>query len=106
MKELKMFGLRLKNLRKQRGLSQEKLSEKIEISSKYMSRIELGLHFPSMEILVKLADALNVEMEDIFNFSHEIKNIRELKKQLNKLLEGADEGKLKLAVKVMKAVMR
>lgn len=96
MKELKLFGMRIKELRMIRRLTQEQLAAKAGISAKYVSRIEMGQHFPSLDILIKLAGVLNVELKDFFEFTHEAKNIRELKKGLNELLNEADEEKLRL----------
>ena len=42
-----LLGGRIKELRKLKGLSQEKLSEKINIDPKHLSRIEVGRGFPS-----------------------------------------------------------
>lgn len=39
-----LFGMWMKELRKKAGLSQEMLAEKAAISSKYISRIEMGQH--------------------------------------------------------------
>lgn len=106
MKELKLFGMRIKELRTIRKLSQEQLSKKADISAKYMSRIEMGQHFPSLVILTKLAKALNVEMKDFFEFTHEVQNAKELKEIISKLLKETDEEQLKLAVKVLRALVR
>lgn len=106
MKELKLFGIRIKELRMSKKMSQDQLAEKAGISSKYLSRIEMGQHFPSIGIITKLANALNVELRDFFEFAHEAKNLRELKKNLNNLIDEANEEKLKLAVKILRAIVR
>lgn len=106
MKELKLLGMRIKELRMIRKLSQEQLAAKAVISAKYMSRIEVGLHFPSLDILIKLASVLNVELKDFFEFTHEAKNARELKKGLSELLNEADEEKLRLVFKILRAIVR
>lgn len=107
MKEIKgLFGKRIKELRQNLGLSQEELAERAEISSRYLSRVEMGQQFPSIDTLVKLANALNVELKDFFEFAHEIPNVRELKETLDGLLKEADEDRLRLLVKVVRAVVR
>lgn len=107
MRDVKaLFGMRMKELRKNVGLSQEELAEKAEISSKYISRIEMGQHFPSIDTLVKLADALNVELKDFFEFAHEAENPKELKRVIEGMLKEADTDKLKMLVKVARAVVR
>src|SRR3989337_891314 len=67
VKETKtLFGKRVRALRKNKGLSQEELAEKTDISSKYLSRVEMGQHFPSIDTLDKLANALKVDLKDFF----------------------------------------
>jgi len=101
-----LLGGRIKELRKMKGLSQEELSEKVDIDPKHLSRIEVGRGFPSLDTLEKLADALNVEMKDFFEFAHEVKSAKELMKTLESLAKETDEGRLRLLVKVARAVVR
>ena len=102
----KLLGVRIKELRKTRGLSQERLSGKIDIDPKHISRIESGRSFPSLGTLEKLANALQVDLKDFFEFVHEAKNTRELKEIINNLLKEVDEERLRLAVKVLRALVR
>lgn len=106
MKELKLFGMRIKELRTIRKLSQEQLAEKAAISPKYMSRIEMGQQFPSINVITKLANALQVELKDFFEFAHEVRNTKELKEIINGLLKEMDEERLRIAVKVLRALVR
>lgn len=106
MKELKLFGMRIKELRTIRKLSQEQLAEKVAISPKYMSRIEMGQQFPSINVITKLASALQVELKDFFEFAHEVRNTKELKEIINGLLKETDEELLRIAVKVLRALVR
>lgn len=106
MKDVKrLFGMRMKELRKNKGLSQEELAEKAEISSKYLSRVEMGQHLPSIDVLARLADILHVEMKDLFDFGHEV-GIKELRETINRFTKDANEEKLKMVVKFLKAIMR
>jgi len=107
VKETKtLFGKRVRALRKNKGLSQEELAEKTDISSKYLSRVEMGQHFPSIDTLDKLANALKVEVKDFFEFAHEARSSRELREILSGLLKETDEEKLRLLVKIVRAVIR
>lgn len=108
MKELKLFGMRMRELRTSRKLSQEQLAEKVGISPKYMSRIEIGQQFPSINVITKLANALQVELKDFFEFAHDVENTKELKKIICELLKEVetDEDKLKLTVKILRALVR
>jgi len=62
------FGERVRALRKQAGLSQEKLAERAEISVDFVSLVERGINAPSFESLEKLAKALGIEVRDLFDF--------------------------------------
>jgi len=102
----KLLGVRIKELRRARGLSQEQLSEKIDIDPKHLSRLEVGRSFPSHDTLEKLANALQVEIKDFFEFAHEAKNTKELKEIISNLLKEVDDERLRLAVKVLRALVR
>lgn len=102
----KLLGVRIKELRKTRGLSQERLSGKIDIDPKHISRVESGRSFPSLDTLEKLANALQVEVKDFFEFAHEAKNTKELKEIINNLLKEVDDEQLRLVVKFLRALVR
>ncbi len=51
--------------RKEAGLSQEKLAEKADLSTVFISRIERGAESPSVDNLVKIARALRVLAQDL-----------------------------------------
>jgi transcriptional regulator with XRE-family HTH domain len=55
-----VFGENLKFYRKAKHLSQEQLSEKVDISVKHLSSIERGLTFVSADLLEKLAISVDV----------------------------------------------
>jgi transcriptional regulator with XRE-family HTH domain len=90
-----IFGENLKFYRKAKELSQEQLSEKVEISVKHLSSIERGLTFVSADILEKLAFYVDIPVfyffinkrELFFNdiMLNTIDNI--IEKQLTKAIE-------------------
>lgn len=57
---LKALGKRVRELRKERGYSQEKLAEYAGIHENHVRRIEGGTANPSYLVLVKIAKALGV----------------------------------------------
>ena len=65
----KKLGNRIKYLRLQRGLSQEKLAEAIDIATTSLSYVETGRSFMTLVTLEKLAKVLNVDLYEIFQFS-------------------------------------
>jgi transcriptional regulator with XRE-family HTH domain len=65
------FGANLKHYRKVKHLSQEQLSEKVNISVKHLSKIERGLTFISADLLDKLSDNLGISVAKLFCNSNE-----------------------------------
>ncbi len=61
------FGIKIKELRKQKGLSQEKLANLADIDRTYLPTIEKGERNVSIEVVEKLAKALEVQIKDLFD---------------------------------------
>lgn len=101
----KMLGARIKELRKRKNLSQNKLSEKISIESNYLSRIEVGASYPSLEVLERIADALKVEMKTLFDFAHHDAEAT-TPRGIEAVLAGASREDLKLIYKLVDAVLK
>lgn len=63
------FGQRLKELRKERDLSQKALAKEVEINFTYLSKIENErldfAQFPSEELICKLAAALEADEDEL-----------------------------------------
>ncbi|MFA4828862.1 MAG: helix-turn-helix transcriptional regulator [Thermodesulfovibrionales bacterium] len=105
METKKLVGARLKELRRSQGLSQEQLAEKADINSKYLSRMERGTENPTLDMLIKLSNALEVEMWEMFDFGHVVSQ-KELKEAIQKFSKTSDEPSLRLALKIIRAVSR
>jgi len=61
-----IFSANLKENRRKKGLTQEKLAEKADISLRYIAMLELGKGFPSGDMLEKLAKALDIQAFQLF----------------------------------------
>lgn len=62
------FGKKLAYLRKKRNLSQMHLAEIIDSNFNYVSQIECDRANITMNMLILLADALDVEAKELFDF--------------------------------------
>ena len=83
-----MIGEFLKELRKDKNITQEQLAEKMNVSRRTVSRWETGSNMPDLDILVELSDFYNVDLRDIFNGKRRENNMdREIK---DTLLQAAD----------------
>lgn len=61
----KMLSENLKYLRKNRGLSQQQLSTRLNVTRQTISKWEKGLSVPDAELLLRIAEVLNVSVSDL-----------------------------------------
>ena len=64
----KYLGLNIAYYRKQKGLSQSKLAELVNISRTHMSRIETADCAVSLDVIFDLCDALDIKPSQLFDF--------------------------------------
>lgn len=70
--DYKAVGNRIKRYRMDKGLSQEELGEIVLVSSVHLSYVENGSRVPSLELLILIANALDVSADDLLtdNLKH------------------------------------
>ena len=98
-----LIGLHIKELRKHKEFSQEKLADKMNMSVKYLSNIERGKENPTLDTFMKIATALHIELSEVFNYSPE-KSPKELRDTVINLIKGSDKKQLKLFAEIAKAI--
>lgn len=59
-----MLGENIRALRKARGLSQQELAERLHVVRQTVSKWEQGLSVPDADMLVRLAECLEVSVEE------------------------------------------
>ncbi|MFC3414679.1 helix-turn-helix domain-containing protein [Algoriphagus hitonicola] len=62
------YGKKVRQIRKDKGVSQEKLAELAELDRTYISGIENGKRNVSIETIFKIAEALNIPVIEFFEF--------------------------------------
>ncbi len=62
---MRAIGKKLKKLRREHGLTQEKLAEQLRISTVYVGFLEAGKGSPSLKLLMKNSRKFNVKIEDL-----------------------------------------
>lgn len=62
------LGKQLKEIRKEKGITQEKLAENVNIHQTYVGKLEAGKRNPSIVMLYKISRALEIKLTDIFEF--------------------------------------
>jgi transcriptional regulator with XRE-family HTH domain len=63
----KAVGKRIRELRKKKGWSQERLADESEMHRSYMWGVEQGRRNPSLRHLTRIADALDVPLTSLFD---------------------------------------
>ena len=86
----KNLGLRIKELREKRGLTQLKLAEILNMEASNLSKIERGVQIPKEESLENISKALEVEVKELFNYGH-FADKYSLITKINKILELSDD---------------
>ena len=76
-----ILAANIKENRRKKGLTQEKLAEKADMSLHYLAILELARKFPSGEMLERIAQALEVESYELFKVApspqHELELLRQ-----------------------------
>ena len=93
------IGEFLRDLRKEKDMTQEELAERFGVSSRSVSRWENGITMPELGILVELADFYEVDIKELIDGERKSKNMNnETKETLQKAADYAQAEK-RLAVK-------
>lgn len=90
-----LLGRRLRDIRKAKGLTQEQLGSKADVSYKFIGEIERGQQNPSFDTLVKIADALEVELFELFRFDQGATNRKDIETRMAKIVKGMSEDDLR-----------
>lgn len=59
------FGRIVKNIREERGISQEILAGRADLNRSYVGEVERGTAMPSLNTITKIANALNLSASDL-----------------------------------------
>lgn len=103
MEDIKrLIGDRIRNLRKERGLSQEELGWKSELHYTYIGAIERGEKNCSIDTLSKIGHGLDVSINDLFNFPTYTQNLNKLKASIIKEIEQCSPEVLELVSDLIK----
>ncbi len=95
----KLLGRRIRDLRKGRGLTIERLAEIAHVGEKYLGDIERGKENPTVATLDKLSRALGVAVHQILNYEHELAGEKNFRRRINQILDTCNEAELQLFLK-------
>ena len=105
MDQLKLFGRRVRTIRKAAKITQEDAAEKAHLNSKYLGEIERGEKRPSFEAILALSKALNASPAIFFQFDREERNEKIILRRIEALLQKSTPAQLQQVYRVLKAVL-
>ena len=90
----KKIGSFLKELRKEKGITQEEFAEKLNVSGRTVSRWETGANMPDISLLVEISEFFDVSIPEIINGERKSENMNEeVKEVVDKLSDYANAEK-------------
>ena len=102
MNQMKI-GEFLKELRKEKGITQEQFAEQFHVSRRSVSRWETGSNLPDLDILVEIADYYEVDLRELIDGERKSEKMNEeLKETVLKVAEFSNEDKMKVTRRMNK----
>lgn len=84
--QLQAIGRRIQEIRKERKITQGTLAERADLTTNYIGKIERGEAQPTLEALVAIAEALRVNVSNLFLYLDRSQSKDELKSTIKELL--------------------
>ncbi len=94
-----LIGKKIQYCRNRKNMTQEELSEAVEISSNYLSKVERCLSIPSADILLKIIEVLDIQLKDFEIYKQP--EINEDKIKIEKILNDCNKETLKLIYPIL-----
>ncbi len=85
-----LFGKRIKELRKQKNLTQEQLAELVDMDTRNIIKIENAQTFPRVKTIDKLLEIFEISASDLFRTEH-LADVSVLKEKIYEKLDKDDE---------------
>lgn len=102
--EKEFIGKKIKYFRKQKGLSQAELAEKVNLSDKHIGRIEAGRYFPNFINFLKILEVLDINLSE-FGFEIKAEN-NSHKEELLRLIYSSNEKEVDTYLSIIKILRK
>lgn len=97
----KKVGSFFKELRKEKGLTQEKLAEQLNVTGRTISRWETGTNMPDLDILIEIADYYEVDIRELIDGERKSEKMnKEMEETVLKVADYSNEEKNRLMKKL------
>ena len=99
-----LLGQRIRSLRNTKGWTQQELGEHADVNYKFVGEIERGQQNPSFAVLVKIASALGVELQELFRFEQGALDRKQVEAQIEAILQSLPDGDLNRMLSVLRVL--
>ena len=90
------------NIRKEKGMTQQQLAEKLYITDKAVSKWERGLSFPDITILKSLAEILELDVSELLNCKKGKKEDIDIQKIVDEKIQEIDGKVVSLGPRILR----
>ena len=90
-----LLGQRIRSLRNEKKWTLEALGEIATTNDKHIGEIERGLQNPSFAVLVKIAEALGVDLPDLVRFEQEGLSRKQIEREITDIVKSISDQSLK-----------
>lgn len=99
-----LLGRRIRSLRNDKGWTQQELGDNAGVNYKFIGEIERGQQNPSLNILLKISAALQVDLNDLFRYEHELTDRQEIEKRIRRIVQTISAEELNRVYLVLHAL--
>ncbi|MCT4631318.1 MAG: helix-turn-helix domain-containing protein [Firmicutes bacterium] len=103
--DYKLIGERIKKFRQEKAITQSTLSEMLDVSNVYVSKIERGVARVNLEMLFKISTLLEVSVSQLLTGIDEDAN-NYLDVEISKLMEHSSVEEKRMIYNVVKAIIK
>jgi len=101
---LVLLGRRIRTLRAMKGWTQQELGNKADINYKFLGEIERGKQNPSFNSLIKIVEALEVELPEFFRFEQEIIDRKAVETRINEIIKAIPDDALRQILLILRVL--
>ena len=96
------LGAKIKSRRQALGLTQERVSEKLDLSESFYSRVERGERVISVETLIKIANYFNLSLDYLLLDSTRVSASEKVQTELDLIFSGMDPQQSSYLLELLK----
>ena len=100
-----LFGKKLKELREKCGMTQEELSNLLDIEWQHISRLENGKNLPSCNILISIAKIFDIDIRSLTEYEY-FNNNFDVDNEILKLLKQSTPEQKIIFYKILNSILK